>query len=130
MREVTAAVIERGGTVLLCRRKPGGSLGGKWELPGGKLEPDETPEQGLVRELREELGIEVRVGEFIGSADFRNGPSEYRVLTYLVQLVSGVPRAREHEELRWVSSDELDLYDLPDSDRSLMPQIKKSLCRK
>ena len=125
MRHATAAVLVREGTVLLARRKPGGSLGGKWEFPGGKLEEDETPEQGLERELREELGIDVLVGDYIGSVDFQNGPNDYRVLSFVVTPLSGEIILHEHEEIRWVPAGELDDFDLADSDRSLLPQIKR-----
>jgi 8-oxo-dGTP diphosphatase len=127
MRHVTAAVLVKEGNVLLARRKLGGSLGGKWEFPGGKLEADETPEQGLKRELREELGIEVLIGNYVGSVDFKNGPNDYRVLSFIVTLLSGAITPHEHEEIRWVPAGELDHFDLADSDRSLLPQIKRRL---
>ncbi len=115
------------GTVLLARRKPGGSLGGKWEFPGGKLEAGEAPEQGLERELREELGIDVLVGDYVGSVDFQNGTNEYRLMGFVVTLFSGPIIPHEHEEIRWIPAGELDHFDLADSDRSLLPQIKRHL---
>ena len=127
MRHVTAAVLVKEGTVLLARRKPGGSLGGKWEFPGGKLEAGETPEQGLERELREELGIDVLVGGYVGSVDFKNGPHEYRLLGFVVTPLSGQIILHEHEEIKWIPVGELDHFDLADSDRSLLPQIKRHL---
>lgn len=127
MRQSTAAVLVKEGTVLLARRKLGGSLGGKWEFPGGKLEANETPEQGLERELREELGIDVLVGDYIGSADFQNGPNEYRLLSFVVTLLSGEIIPHEHEKIKWVPVGELDRFDLADSDRSLLPHIKRHL---
>lgn len=69
MKQVTAAVIEKDGRVLIAQRKTGDALAGKWEFPGGKLEPGETPEACLRRELREEFGVETEIGDFICSSE-------------------------------------------------------------
>ena len=129
MQIVTSAVIERDGVVLIARRQPGGRLGGKWEFPGGKLEDGESQEQGLKRELDEELGLEVRVDGLIGTTEFRNGPKRYRLFTYRVTPLGDPPIAREHAELRWVPIEEIDRYDLADSDRSMLSRIKRALGR-
>ncbi len=127
MRHVTAAVLIKEGNLLLAKRKPGGSQGGKWEFPGGKLDEGESPEKGLQRELREELGIEVRVGDYIGSIDFHNGPYHYRLLSFAVAPLSDEIALHEHEEVRWVAVEGIDRFDLADSDRSILPQIKRYL---
>ncbi len=127
MQIVTSAVIVRGGKVLLARRGPGGALGGKWEFPGGKLEDDEHPEDGLKRELMEELAMEVRVDTLIGTTEFSNGPKRYALRTYRVTPLTHTPTACEHEEIRWVPVDELERYDLADSDRSMLPRIRSAL---
>ena len=96
MRDVTAAVIYKEGRVLVARRKAGGDLAGKWEFPGGKLEPGETPETALRRELREELALaETRIGPFIGSSVLSNNGTPYRLLAYRVDAGSGTPRLLE-----------------------------------
>jgi 8-oxo-dGTP diphosphatase len=127
MQDVLAAVIVREGSVLLAKRKPGGALGGKWEFPGGKLEEGESPEDGLRRELVEELGIEAEIGDFIATTTFNNGPKEYRLLAYFAVHRSGRIRALEHDELRWVNPRDLSSFDLADSDRKLLPQITKRI---
>lgn len=123
MKRVTAAVIEKEGKVLLARRSPSGSAGGKWEFPGGSIEPGETPEQCLVRELREELGIESRVGEFIASSRVAFGTSSLELLAYRVLSFTGEVRTVVHEEVRWVKPGELSSFDLAEADRLLLPRV-------
>jgi len=117
---VTAAIIEEGGKVLLARRRPGGRMGGKWEFPGGKIEPGETPEQSLARELAEELAIEARVGEFLVSTFFEGDGVSLELLVYRVERAFGEPVLHEHDEVRWVSPQELPGFDLAESDRRVV----------
>jgi 8-oxo-dGTP diphosphatase len=120
---VTAGIIEGNGKVLIGRRKPGKHMGGKWEFPGGKIEPGETPEQSLARELSEELGVQAQVGQFLGRAFFDGEGVSLELLVYRVEGVEGVPALREHEELRWVRPEELRSYDLADSDRAVVEKL-------
>jgi mutator protein MutT len=123
MLRVTAAVIEREGKVLLARRSRSGSAGGRWEFPGGTIEPGETPEQCLARELREELGIDSRVGEFLASSRVASGTAGLELLAYRVVSFTGELRANVHEEVRWVAPGELALFDLAEADRLLLPLV-------
>ena len=116
---VTAAVIEEKGKVLLARRGPGRHLAGKWEFPGGKIEPGETPEQSLERELEEELAIRTRVGELLCSTSFEHDGISLELLVYRVERTAGEPQLREHLELAWVPPQEVASYDLADSDRTV-----------
>ena len=120
---VTAGIIEGNGKVLIGRRKPGKHMGGKWEFPGGKIEPGETPEQSLARELAEELGVQARVGQFLARAFFEGEGVSLELLVYRVEGVEGIPALREHEELRWVRPEELRSYDLADSDRAVVEEL-------
>lgn len=120
---VTAALIVEGGRVLLARRKPGKHMGGRWELPGGKIEPGESPEQSLARELAEELAVEVRVGEFLCTAPFDGDGVCLQLLVYRVERVAGEPRLLEHDEIRWVAPGDIAGYDLADSDRSVLEEL-------
>jgi 8-oxo-dGTP diphosphatase len=120
---VTAALIEEGGRILLARRKPGKHMGGRWELPGGKIEPGESPEQSLARELAEELAIEVRVGEFLCGASFDGDAVRLELLVYRVERLAGEPQLLEHEEIRWVAPQDVKGYDLADSDRSAVERL-------
>jgi 8-oxo-dGTP diphosphatase len=120
---VTAGIIEGDGKVLIGRRKPGKHMGGKWEFPGGKIEPGETPEQSLARELDEELGVRVQVGRFLCRAFFEGDGVSLELLVYRVECVEGIPALHEHEELRWVRPEELLSYDLADSDRAVVEKL-------
>lgn len=119
MRQVTAALFESQGRILLARRKPGRHMGSLWEFPGGKVDPGESAEAGLARELAEELGVAVRVGPFVGSVRFQVEAQRYELLLYRVEHLSGEFQLHEHEEIRWVAPAEIDSYALVDSDREL-----------
>ena len=92
-RVVTAAIIPREDCVLLARRSPGEKLAGSWEFPGGKVEAGETPEGSLARELLEELGIEVRIGDRVAESSYEYEHGTFRVIAYLVDWISGEPSA-------------------------------------
>jgi 8-oxo-dGTP diphosphatase len=104
---VTAAIVLRGSQVLIAKRKAGGPLGGLWEFPGGKVEPGETPEECLARELEEELGVAAEVGRFVTSSQFTYDDREIELLAYEVELGSGPFVLTSHDEVRWVSPAEL-----------------------
>jgi 8-oxo-dGTP diphosphatase len=94
------------GRVLACRRGPSMSMAGKWEFPGGKLEPGEDAPAALVRELREELGVEVEVGAALTSVGHDYGTLAIRLLPFRCRIGAGVPVAHEHDRLCWVTADE------------------------
>jgi len=108
---VTAAVIGRAdGRVLIARRGPRQSNPGVWEFPGGKLEPGETPEDCLARELREELGVEAAVGPYLASGHGDAGGRPLELRGYQATILAGEPRANEHDALVWVRPAELPDY--------------------
>lgn len=101
-RVVVAAVIERDGLILAARRTEPPALAGRWEFPGGKVEPGESDEQALVRECEEELGVRVAIGERVGP-QYPIAGGAYVVRTYRAVLESGEPAPIEgHDALRWV----------------------------
>jgi len=122
---VTAAVIRREGRVLIGLRKRKDRFGGLWEFPGGKVDSGEEPAAALRRELREELGLEVRVGNLLCSsrADGPFGPVE--LMTFEVEVVRGEPQAHEHDELRWVEVGKLGGYEFPELDRPVVRLLRK-----
>lgn len=105
--EVVGAVLINEDRVFAAKRGPGKSMAGYWEFPGGKVETDETPEEALARELREELKIDVTVGEFIVTATHEAGTAVIELSTYLCTIIEGVPVLTEHEEFRWLPVSEL-----------------------
>ena len=110
--EVAAAVIERPGEFLLAQRPEGKPYPGYWEFPGGKIEAGEHPRDALVRELREELGIEARAGELMDSYDvqYNDGPLT-RLLFYRVTEFTGEPRNLDFEQILWATRERLRDYD-------------------
>jgi 8-oxo-dGTP diphosphatase len=120
---VTAGIMEDNGRVLIGKRRPGKHMGGRWEFPGGKLEPGETPEEALARELEEELGVRARVGELLCVAAWEGDGLSLELLVYRVTGFDGSPELREHQELRWVAPADLASFDLADSDRSVARKL-------
>lgn len=116
---VTAAVIENEGRVLLAQRHRGDPLAGKWEFPGGKIEREETPQDCLSREIREELGIEVRVEKFLCSSRFDYDHVSVEILAYRCKWVSGHLQQNVHQALQWVSLQNLAEMDLVAADRPI-----------
>lgn len=101
-------VVVRDGSILAARRGPGMHLPGLWEFPGGKIEPGETPQEALRRELAEELHCELRVGERLDTTVHEYNFGAVALSTYLCTLTAGEPQATEHSELRWLTPAELD----------------------
>ena len=125
MQKVTAAVIEKDGKILIARRKGEDALGGKWEFPGGKLEPGETPEECLKRELREELGIETEVKAFLCSSSFAYRHIAVELLAYKTVYVSGEITLHEHDRVEWIPPEALDEYDFSEADKPVVLKLKE-----
>lgn len=120
-----AALLDGQGRVLVQRRPAGKAMAGLWEFPGGKLEPGETPEAALVRELREELGIDVPEAA-LRPACFAGAPLGDRrllLLLYMVERWTGEPVALEADALAWVSTAELRSLPMPPADEPLIAPL-------
>ena len=105
--DVVGAVIIRDGLILCAQRGPGGSLAGMWEFPGGKVEPGETPQAALAREITEELCCQIIVGQPIASTRHETGSATITLHTYYCTLIAGEPEALEHAQVSWVSPGDL-----------------------
>ncbi len=123
--QVAAGLIHHKGRYLITRRKPGVHLGGLWEFPGGKREPDESMEDCLRRELREELGIEV--ASPIRFEVIRHEYPEQTVELHFFRcaLESGHAETRGCDELCWVTPEQLSGYDFPSADRPLIERLQR-----
>ena len=124
---VTAAVIEKDGKILIAKRRTGDRHGGRWEFPGGKIDTGETPEECLKRELKEELGVEAEIGEFICSSVFKYMFVPLELLVYKARHISGKFRALDHDELRWVEPSELAKYDFVKVDMKVVKKLMKDI---
>ncbi len=120
---VAGGIIEKDGKILIAQRHRNDTHGLKWEFPGGTLKPNESGEDGIIREIKEELDIAVDVIRYFGS--YTEPP--IKVLYYLLQYISGEIHLVEHEQFQWVTKDQLLEYDLLSGDyiiaRNLLSQI-------
>ena len=103
---VVGAVFHDGERFLACRKKPGKPLEGHWEFPGGKIEPGETPEQALAREIREELNLIAEVGQKVTTTTYEYEFATIELTTFYCTLVDGDLRLTDHDATKWVTSTE------------------------
>ena len=124
---VTAAIIELENKILIAQRKAKDSLfGGLWEFPGGKIEDGETPEECMARELKEELEIEVEVGRLIISNKHRYPNGIFELLVYKVEHISGNFVLNDHDEIKWITIDEISKFDFPPANTPIINYLKNS----
>jgi 8-oxo-dGTP diphosphatase len=123
MKKVTAAVLERGGKILIAKRRKGDYLEDKWEFPGGKLEPMETPEECLRRELLEEFGVDTEVGDFICSSSYEYSHISIELLAYKVTYLSGEFLLNSHAEITWIDPAEFPHYDFAEADKPIVSTL-------
>ena len=124
-----AALVDIDGRVLICKRPHGKHLAGMWEFPGGKVEAGETPEACLIRELREELAIEVTEACLAPFAFTSHGYDSFHLLMplYLCRRWNGVVQAREHEAIAWVRPNRMADYPMPPADAPLVAWLRDLL---
>ena len=123
------ALIDSEGRVLLAQRPEGKSMAGLWEFPGGKVEPGETPEAALVRELQEELGIDTWASCLAPLTFASHSYPDFHLLMplFACRKWQGIPQAREGQRLAWVRSAALRDYPMPPADIPLIPILRDSL---
>lgn len=124
MQVVVAGALIAGGALLVAQRQRPPELAGLWELPGGKVAAGETERQALVRELREELGVDVEVGPRLGH-DVPSGAVVLRA--YQVRMTGGELHPHDHTALRWVSAPDLDELPWVPADRAWLPDLRARL---
>jgi 8-oxo-dGTP diphosphatase len=124
MIRVTAAIFVHDGMLLIAKRKPTARLANLWEFPGGKVEPGETPEACLKRELKEEFDIDVIVGEYFGSNIHTYDFGTIELMAYRTSWDKGDFKLRDHDEIRWVFTHELDQFDFAPADTAFAEKLK------
>ena len=123
---VVAAIIRKNGSILLTRRFNNVHLPGLWEFPGGKVEPGETLEAALHREIEEEIGVQVAVNGEYFKVEHAYATKTIRLHFFECTILAGEPRALEVADLRWVAPAELTSYPFPEADKELVERLRST----
>jgi 8-oxo-dGTP diphosphatase len=124
MLDVSCAILIRSSKIMIVRRSPEMRLGGKWEFPGGKVDAGESPEECIIREIKEELLIDVRILKTLQPVFHSYPRGDIRLLPFVVELISSQdPQLTEHDEIAWVNLDEITTYDLAPADIPILKQL-------
>jgi 8-oxo-dGTP diphosphatase len=129
MLVVACALIDPDGRVLLAQRPPGKAMGGLWEFPGGKVDSGESPEESLIRELNEELGITVKEACLAPFTFASHAYPDFHLLMplYLCRRWDGIPQPLEHAAIKWVRPADMARYPMPPADLPLIPMLRDLL---
>ena len=122
--EVSAALIFRAGKLLITQRHADAHLGGLWEFPGGKREAGESFEQCLVREIREELGVEIAVGEVFAEIAHDYPEKSVHLKFFICKLIAGEPQPIDCAAMKWIAQPELAAHEFPAADVQLLARLQ------
>ena len=124
MVQVSAALIRHGGRFMICRRPAHKARGLKWEFVGGKAESGETPQEALIRECREEIGVEIEVGDIFAEVDHVYPDISIHLTVFNASIKIGAePQKLEHDDIRFITPAEIPLYDFCPADESILKKI-------
>ncbi len=123
--KVTAAILMKYGKVFIAKRKTNDKLPNKWEFPGGKVDKGETPRQCLEREMREEFGIRVTAGEYLGSNIYHYDHVSIELLAFRAYWNEGDITLRDHAEYKWIKIEELLKYDFAPADLPFVKRLRR-----
>lgn len=122
---VVAGILRKGNQILVGQRPETNSLPGQWEFPGGKIEPGESPEEAMARELQEELGIDATVGELKMAMTHSYGDVGIVILLYDIPYWKGEPKPQHHLQIEWIYPEELKTKTIPEANRKILDRILK-----
>ena len=122
---VAAAIIHRGNREFLCTQRGYGEYEGWWEFPGGKIEPGESPEAALRREIMEELGVEIAVGELLCTVEYDYPAFHLRMHCFMCRIAGGEIDLREHKSARWLTAETLDSVEWLPADVEVVDKLLK-----
>jgi 8-oxo-dGTP diphosphatase len=124
MKEVTAAILIKDEKILIAKRRADDRQANKWEFPGGTVEQNETPQTCLKREMQEEFGIEVTIGEYIGESIYHYDHGVIKLLAYRTHWKSGNIVLKDHADFRWVSPDQLSEHNFAPADTPFVEKLQ------
>ena len=125
MTEVVAALIWDNGRFMICQRPAHKARGLLWEFVGGKVEPGETRAAALIRECREELAVTVEVGDVFMEVVHEYPDLTVRLVLFNARIADGTPQLLEHNDIRWITPDEIPLYDFCPADEEIMVRLRE-----
>lgn len=129
MTDVVAALIFDGDRFLICQRPAHKARGLLWEFVGGKVEAGETKAAALIRECREELDVTIRVGDLFLRVDHEYPDITVQLFLYYASIVEGEPKLLEHNDIRWITPEEISQYDFCPADDQILQKIIKTYCK-
>lgn len=129
MINVVAAIIKNeSGKILIAKRNLKKSQGGLWEFPGGKIEKDETREEAIIREIKEELTIDIKVDKYLAEKVFNYPDKDINLIAMECTQIGGNVKLTEHEDCKWVTSDELTNFEFAPADEFIVERVKEKYC--
>ena len=123
-KQVASAII-RDGNKIFATQRGHGEFKGYWEFPGGKLEPGESPEQAAVREVSEELSVDIKLGELVSVIDYDYPDFHLKMHCYFAEVVSGVLTLKEHEDARWLTRETLNSVEWLPADTDVIEKLRQ-----
>ena len=124
--EVVAAAIVKNGKLFIAKRPNKGEVGLKWEFPGGKIEPGETKEEAIKREISEELSAVIDVSKFITTVEYQYNSFHLTMHVFLCNLTGNDPIIREHVDSCWITKDQINNFDWAPADLKILDQVKEA----
>lgn len=123
MIEVVAGIIYKDGKFLIAQRSLKKAQGGLWEFPGGKVEPEETKENALIREIKEEFNADIRVDGYVGENVHHYPEKDIKLMFYKATLLSDTITLNEHEDYKWITKEDKDKYKFAGADEMVFDLI-------